>query len=457
MKQKLFLIIVTMLLPLCYTNAQSEAAFKYLDDMFSYQGINKDNYDRYGSSKDQDIAFSAPNSALAGTWYLYRRGYSEWEQSMEYMVFQANGKVVHWRRDASDTDIWYGCVGTFTRHHQDVTIRITEGVKCLVKGKSTAGMSDREKYDYQQKINKSKDVQSGEVWVCRLKMINKNAMVLYVKSLNGWTCDVNYCMLSKAQHEAYQRDADKRAAEAAAEAELKAQEEARAQAQAQAEAEAQAKAKAEELARIEQLRQSLYNKNTDVKIVYKPQYGQMIFFSGSAFASNITKMYVNYKEVPVTNHYTFNKSEPLPESVEVIFKTNGISEIPKATFNGFDGSDGKGCITEMYFPSSVIKIGANNGSGCSFCSDIYIYSLKAPKGPGFVGGYIFQDETGDNKVGSNARSRRLHVPDTASRSYQSLGANLSWSVLIKDCGFSIVEFVQQLPQLREQKKTQKTI
>lgn len=442
MKQKLFLIIVTMLLPLCYTNAQSEVYFKYLDEMFSYQGYYNGNDDAFGSSEDQDIAFSAPNSALAGTWYEYRRNSGGWEYSDEYFVFQANGKVVHWCRDRFDTDVWLGDVGTFTRKHQDVTIRITEGVKCLAKGESTAGMSEREKYDYQQKLNKRKRVQSGEVWVCRLKKINKNAMVLYVKTLNGYRCDVSYCMLSKAQHEAYQRDADKRAAEARAIAEAKAQEEARARAQALAEAkakaEAEAKAKEEERARIEQLRQSFYNKNTDVMIVYKPQYGRMTFFNGSEFASNITKMYVNYKEVPATNHYTFNESEPLPEKVEVIFKTNGISEIPKATFNGFDGSNGKGCITEMYFPSSVIKIGAKNGSGCSFCSDIYIYSLKAPKGPGFLGGYIFEDEYG-NRVGKNASSRRLHIPATASSSYESIRANVSWTSLMMNCGFSIVD------------------
>lgn len=439
MKQKLFLIIVAMLLPLCYASAQSEANFKYLDDMFSYQGNHKASDDIYGSSKDEDIAFSAPNSALAGTWYLYRRHSRAWDLEDEYMEFQANGRVVHWYRDALYHDIWLGHVGTYTRQHQDVTINLTKGVQCLAKGKSTAGMSEREKYDYQQKLNKEKHVQSGKVWVCRLKMINKNAMVLYVKTLNGLTSDVSYTMLSKAQHEAYQRDADKRAAEAAAQAEVKAQEQAAAQAKAQAEAEAQAKAKEEEQARMEQLRKSLYNKNTDVKIVYKPQYGQMIFFYGSAFASNVTKMYVNYKEVPATNHYTFKEGEPLPEKVEVIFKTNGISEIPKATFNGFDGSNGKGCITEMYFPSSVTKIGASNGSGCSYCSDIYIYSLKAPKGPGLMGGYIFQDESGGNKAGSNAYSKRLHVPATASSSYQSIGTNVSWTALIKNCGFSIVD------------------
>lgn len=155
------------------------------------------------TSEKEDAAFAAPTSAMQGTWYMvdYLMSKSGWGYKDEYLEFKAGNTVVSWTQSPFDNTVWVGQVGTMTRTHQDITITFNAGVKRLVKGKSTAGMSEREKYNYNQTLQKLQTVQSREVWKCKLKILEKDYMLFTVSSVNGMYSGTDYKLVKQAQFE----------------------------------------------------------------------------------------------------------------------------------------------------------------------------------------------------------------------------------------------------------------
>lgn len=197
-------------------------------------------------------------------------------------------------------------------------------------------------------------------------------------------------------------------------------------------AQARALEEAAKRARKEELRRTLFDKNNDVKIVYESTGGNTTVFLNLNFSSHITKMYVDYEEVPVSDVI-----KTKPGVVEVIYKTDGIEEIPEDTFWGFDGKGGSAAILEMHFPACLKKLNSGNGTGCIYCSDIYFYGTKAPKGPGLLSEYIFSD-LGNNGVGSQSSKKYLHIMSGA-KGFSGIRANPSYLHLTNSLGFRIVE------------------
>lgn len=201
---------------------------------------------------------------------------------------------------------------------------------------------------------------------------------------------------------------------------------------------AKAQAEAEEEAKKVwyDINEKFYDKENDVKIVCSSNnsIGKSRIFNDNDFKKNITKMYVDGKEIPISEDVELENNR----KHTIIFKTNGIKEIKKGTFKSFDGKAGTCSILEFHFPACLQKLGAENGAGCSNCSDIYFYGQKAPKGPAILGGYIFsviQDSSYD--MGKNTGRRMVHIMKDA-KGFTGLNSNISFNILEKDLGYSFV-------------------
>ncbi|MBQ0049292.1 MAG: hypothetical protein KBT12_03490 [Bacteroidales bacterium] len=162
--------------------------------------VNLNNIFKVTSAKE-DAAFSAPTSSMQGTWYMVDNLFEKngWGCRDEYFEFKPGNQVVAWKQSVFDPSIWVGKVGTMTRTHQDFTITFKSGVKCLVKGKSTAGMSERGKYIYNQTLQEHKKEQSSQVWKCKLKILEKDYMLFTVTHVDSFYSGEDYKLVKQAQ------------------------------------------------------------------------------------------------------------------------------------------------------------------------------------------------------------------------------------------------------------------
>ena len=210
-----------------------------------------------------------------------------------------------------------------------------------------------------------------------------------------------------------------------------------------------AKIRAAELARIKaeiegfENAKKMFNPATDIMCIFEGP-GRVI--SNSSFLNDIDEMYVNDKKVEKTSKVSDRRGEYV-----VIFRSSNLKDLRKGVFNGLDGEGGTAKLVEIRFPSGLKKIGAKNGANCSYCADIYLYGDKCPKGPSLLGGYIFSELVMDKttlkedksasahtRVGRLATKKQIHANASMAASLNKISSNISWSNLLSECGFKIV-------------------